>query len=140
MNDRQFTILCSLITFILSLFSSLLIKAYDNSKAKKKQKYNEFYREFYIIWNKIHQGRAYDFTDLKKADRESVVDFLLEHYYYASKKLQILIYELKTARLDNNSNNNSENKRICNQCYREIIGYMTDKEQKYRKKYNNINY
>lgn len=87
MNDRQFTILCSLITFILSLFSSLLIKAYDNSKAKKKQKYNEFYREFYIIWNKIHQGRAYDFTDLKKADRESVVDFLLEHYYYASKKL-----------------------------------------------------
>ncbi|HIS90660.1 MAG TPA: hypothetical protein IAC20_03245 [Candidatus Faecisoma merdavium] len=140
MNDRQFTILCSLITFILSLFSSLLIKAYDNSKAKKKQKYNEFYREFYIIWNKIHQGRAYDFTDLKKADRESVVDFLLEHYYYASKKLQILIYELKTARLDNFGNNNSENKRICNQCYREIIGYMTDKEQKYRKKYNNINY
>ena len=140
MNDRQFTILCSLITFILSLFSSLLIKAYDNSKAKKKQKYNEFYREFYIIWNKIHQGRAYDFTDLKKADRESVVDFLFEHYYYASKKLQILIYELKTARLDNFGNNNSENKRICNQCYREIIGYMTDKEQKYRKKYNNINY
>ena len=140
MNDRQFTILCSLITFILSLFSSLLIKSYDNSKAKKKQKYNEFYREFYIIWNKIHQGRAYDFTDLKKADRESVVDFLLEHYYYASKKLQILIYELKTARLDNFGNNNSENKRICNQCYREIIGYMTDKEQKYRKKYNNINY
>ena len=140
MNDRQFTILCSLITFILSLFSSLLIKAYDNSKAKKKQKYNEFYREFYIIWNKIHQGRAYDFTDLKKADRESVVDFLLEHYYYASKKLQILIYELKTARLDNFGNNNSENKRICNQCYREIIGYMTDKEQKYRKKHNNINY
>lgn len=140
MNDRQFTILCSLITFILSLFSSLLIKAYDNSKAKKKQKYNEFYREFYIIWNKIHQGRAYDFTDLKKADRESIVDFLLEHYYYASKKLQILIYELKTARLDNFGNNNSENKRICNQCYREIIGYMTDKEQKYRKKYNNINY
>ena len=140
MNDRQFTILCSLITFILSLFSSLLIRMYDNSKAKKKQKYNEFYREFYIIWNKIHQGRAYDFTDLKKADRESVVDFLLEHYYYASKKLQILIYELKTARLDNFGNNNSENKRICNQCYREIIGYMTDKEQKYRKKYNNINY
>ena len=58
----------------------------------------------------------------------------------ASKKLQILIYELKTARLDNFGNNNSENKRICNQCYREIIGYMTDKEQKYRKKYNNINY
>ena len=110
MNDRQFTILCSLITFILSLLSSLLIKIYDNSKAKKKQKYNEFYREFYIIWNKIHQGRAYDFTDLKKADRESVVDFLLEHYYYASKKLQILIYELKTARLDNFGNNNSENK------------------------------
>lgn len=82
MNDRQFTILCSLITFILSLLSSLLIKIYDNSKAKKKQKYNEFY----IIWNKIHQGRAYDFTDLKKADRERVVDFLLEYYYYASKK------------------------------------------------------
>ena len=140
MNDRQFTILCSLITFILSLFSSLLIKAYDNSKAKKKQKYNEFYREFYIIWNKIHQGRAYDFTALKKSNKKSVVDFLLEHYYYASKKLQILIYELKTARLDNFGNNNSENKRICNQCYREIIGYMTDKEQKYRKKYNNINY
>ena len=140
MNDRQFTILCSLITFILSLFSSISFKKYNNSKAKKKQKYNEFYREFYIIWNKIHQGRAYDFTDLKKADRESVVDFLLEHYYYASKKLQILIYELKTARLDNFGNNNSENKRICNQCYREIIGYMTDKEQKYRKKYNNINY
>lgn len=140
MNDRQFTVLCSLITFILSLLSSLLIKIYDNSKAKKKQKYNEFYKEFYIIWNKIHQGRAYDFTDLKKADRERVVDFLLEYYYYASKKLQILIYELKTNRLDNFDNNNSKNKQICNQCYREIIGYMIDKEQKYRKKYNNINY
>ena len=140
MNDRQFTILCSLITFILSLLSSLLIKIYDNSKAKKKQKYNEFYKEFYIIWNKIHQGRAYDFTDLKKADRKRVVDFLLEYYYYASKKLQILIYELKTNRLDNFDNNNSKNKQICNQFYREIIGYMIDKDQKYRKKYNNINY
>lgn len=140
MNDRQFTILCSLITFLLSLLSSWLIKIYDNNKSKKKQKYNEFYREFYIIWNKIHQGRAYDFTDLKKVDREKAVDFLLEHYYYASKKLQNLIYELKTNRLDNFCNNNSENKRICNQCYREIINYMIDKEQKYRKKYNNINY
>ena len=91
MNDRQFTILCSLITFLLSLLSSWLIKIYDNNKSKKKQKYNEFYREFYIIWNKIHQGRAYDFTDLKKVDREKVVDFLLEHYYCASKKLQNLI-------------------------------------------------
>ena len=41
---------------------------------------------------------------------------------------------------NNFCNNNSENKRICNQCYKEIIDYMTDKEQKYRKKYNNINY
>lgn len=140
MNDRQFTILCSLITFLLSLLSSWLIKIYDNNKSKKRQKYNEFYREFYIIWNKIHQGRAYDFTDLKKVDREKVVDFFLEHYYYASKKLQNLIYELKTNRLDNFCNNNSENKQICNQCYREIINYVIDKEQKYRKKYNNINY
>lgn len=140
MNDRQFTIFCSLITFFLSLLSSWLIKIYDNSNSKKKQKYNEFYRGFFILWNKIHQGRAYDFSDLKRVDRERIIDFLLEHYYYASNKLQKLIYELKTNRLDNFDNNNRENKRICDQCYIEIIKYMIKKEQKYRKKYNNVNY
>lgn len=66
MTDRKFTILCSLVTFFLSLISSWLIKIYDNSKKKKETKYNEFYRNFYIIWNKIHQGKALNFIDLKK--------------------------------------------------------------------------
>lgn len=140
MTDRQFTILCSLITFILSLLSSWLIKIYDNNKSKKERKYNEFYREFYVIWNKIHQGRAFEFSDLKKVDRERIVDFLLEHYYYAPKNLQNLIYELKTNRLDNFGNNNKDNKQRCNECYREIIDYMIEREQKHRKKYNNVNY
>ena len=140
MTDRQFTILCSFITFILSLISSWIIKKYDNNKTKKQRKYNGFYRNFYILWNKIHQGRAFDFTDLKKEDREKIVDFLLEHYNYASNNLQQLIYELKTNRLDNFDNNNKDNKQRCNECYRKIIDYMIKREQKYRKKYNNINY
>lgn len=140
MTDRQFTILCSLITFILSILSSWIIKIYDNNKSNKERKYNEFYREFYIVWNKIHQGRAYDFSDLETAEREKIVDFLLEHYYYAPKILQNLIYELKTNRLDNFDNNNKDNKQRCNECYRKIIDYMIEREKKYRKKYNNLNY
>ena len=140
MNDRQFTILCSFITFVLSLLSSWLIKIHDNNKLKKERKYNEFYREFYIVWNKIHQGRALEFSNLKKVDRERIVNFLLEHYYYAPKKLQNLIYELKTNRLDNFDNNDERNKKRFNECYREIIDYMIEREQKHRKKYNNINY
>ncbi len=140
MTDRQFTILCSLITFILSLISSWIIKIYDNNKLRKEKKYNEFYRNFYIIWNKIHQGRALDFTVLKKEDREKIVNFLLEHYNYVPNNLQHLIYELKTNRLDNFNNDNKDNKQRCNECYSKIIGYMIKREQKYRKKYNNVNY
>lgn len=49
MTDRQFTILCSLITFILSLISSWIIKIYDNNKSRKERKYNEFYKNFILF-------------------------------------------------------------------------------------------
>lgn len=140
MTDNQFTILCCLITFSLNLLHTWLIGEYNNSKTKKQQKYYEFYKNFYVIWNETHQGRAFEFTDLKKSDRQRIINFLLEHYYYASEELQMLIYELKTNQLNNFDNGNEENKKSCNECYRKIIDYMLEKEQKYRKKYNSLNY
>jgi hypothetical protein len=106
----------------------------------KEKKYNEFYKEFYILWNKIHQGRAFNFINLSLTDREKIIDFLLENYNYASVELQKMIYELKTNRLNNFDSNNKINIEICNQCYNNIIEYMVEKEQKYRKKYNNLKF
>ena len=140
MTDKCFAILCSFIGFILSILASLIIEKCNNYKLKKERKYSEFYRDFYIFWNKIHQGRAYDFVDLKMRDREKIVSFLLEHYYYAPSELQTLIYELKTNRLDNFNNNDENSKKVCNESYRKIIDYMVERENKYRKKYNNLNY
>lgn len=64
----------------------------------------------------------------------------MEHYNYVPNNLQHLIYELKTNRLDNFNNDNKDNKQRCNECYSKIICYMIKREQKYRKKYNNVNY
>lgn len=140
MNDRTFTILCCFITFILSLLSSVIIRMYDNSKLKKERKYNEFYREFYILWNKIHQGRAFDFTDLTEPDRERLIDFFLENYCYAPSEIQDLVYELKTSRFNDFNNGDEICKKRCNECYRKILDYMVVKEQRYRAKYNKVNY
>lgn len=140
MNDKAFTICCSFITFTLSLLSSYIMVKINHGRKLKEEKYNDFYKKFYILWDKIHQGRAFDFFDLEFSDRERIIDFLLENYNYAPQELQELIYELKTNRLDNYDSNNKDNIEKCNYCYRKILEYMVNKEEKHRKKFVNIKF
>lgn len=123
---------CCFITFMFSLCSSYILRKYETSKNKKEKKYYEFYKEFHVLFTKIHKGRALDFSDLSVEEQERIIVFLQENYNYASNFLQKLIYELVTS-----YENNEEG---CNFCYRSIIEYMITKENKHRKKYNNINY
>lgn len=140
MDDKIFSLLCALVSFLLSLISSVIIRKLDYNKRLKEEKYKFFYKQFYVLWNNIHQGRAYDFSDLKKYDRENIVDFLLENYNYAPEGIQDLIYSLKTNRLDDFDNNDKQNIERCNDCYNKIIEYMINKETKHRKKYSKVNY
>lgn len=49
--------------------------------------------------------KIYDNSKVKKEKKQQI--FLLEHSYYAPRKLQDLIYELKTSRLNNFDNNSN---------------------------------
>ena len=91
-KEQLFTLVCCIITFVLSLLSSIILDKMNSSKKKKYEKYNYFYKEFYKLWNKIHKGRAFDFTDLKLSNRKLIIDFFIENYNYISKELQEYIY------------------------------------------------
>lgn len=137
MNERTFTIICCVITFFLSLLSSWLIKKYEYNKVRKENKYKEFYKKFYILWDSIHKGKALEFSDLKSNDRNKIVDFFMNNYNYISEELEEMIYELKTR---NSTKIDKDDIKICNKCYNLITDFMITKELKYRKKYNKINY
>lgn len=139
-KEQIYTLVCCIITFILSLLSSIILDKIASSKKKKYEKYNYFYKEFYKLWGKIHKGRAFAFTDLKLSDKKLIIDFFIENYNYVSKELQELIYVLKTTSLNDPNFNNEENKEICNEYYNKIINYMITKENEYRSHYNNIKY
>lgn len=140
MEERVFSILCAFISFIFSVTASIIIEKYIFRKNLKSEKYKEFYKQFSVIWDKIHQGRALDFYDLEESDRETIVYFLLENSYYAPDRLYEYIYQLKTSRLNNFDNLNDYNIEMCNDAYRKICIFMLNKEEKYRKKYTNIKY
>ena len=137
MSPKTFTIFCSIISFALSLLASQIMSIVQNNRKLKEEKYNNFYKKFYILWNKIHKGQAFDFYDLKHSEREKIVNFLIDNYNYLPKEIEMYTYELKTNRLDNFNNNDIESINTCNKCYKKIIEFMIDKEQKSRKKFTN---
>lgn len=103
-----------------------------------EEKYHRFYRDFYVMWDRIHQGRAFDFMDLDFSSQEKIVEFFITNYHYAPKKIRGSIYELKTTRLSDLEDIATRD--TCNLCYRCLVDFMLKKEAKYRSKFINTRF
>lgn len=135
MSERQFTILCTFIGFLFSLLGSFLIYKYQDKRNRRKDCYSNFYLSFCLLYNKIHQGRAFDFYDLTHEQQEKILDLLIENSRYADKALNDKIYILQCSRHNNFDNDDKSNIQSANQAYREIVEIISNKESKLRSKY-----
>ena len=120
-QNEIFIILISTgISTIFSIISSLILLKIEFSKNRKKEKFDEYYASFYTLWDTIHQGRAYDFSDLSCIQQEKIIEFFIKTNRYQDKEVRNLVYELKTSRLDNFDNCSLQNIDSCNKTYREL--------------------
>lgn len=135
MSDRCFTIVCCVISFLLSLLASAIAYKAKDITTIKREKYFNFYYPFYTLWDSIHQARAFNFSDLDKEDQDRIMGFLIEHSPYADAKLDEQIYILKSSRHENFYNMDIQSIEAANQAYNQIIDIMIDSENSLRKKY-----
>lgn len=135
MSDRCFTIVCCVISFLLSLLASAIAYKAKDITTIKREKYFNFYYPFYTLWDSIHQARAFNFSNLNREDQEKIITFLIEHSPYADTKLNEQIYILKCSRLENFHNMDIQSIEAANQAYNQIIDIMIDRENSLRKKY-----
>lgn len=135
MSERNFTIFCSFLSFVFSLLCSFLLQKYKENKLRTTETYNKLYYNFSILIDKIHQGRAFDFSDLSQLEQSEIIDFLIGARPYANSYLQDRIYTLKCSRHNNFNNNDANCKNEANLAYREITEYIINCEKKQRNKY-----
>ncbi len=135
MEERIFTIVCSITSFIVSTIVTIVTYKINTSLTQKREKYTSFYYPFYVLFDSIHQGKALNFSHLEKEEQEKIVRFLIEHGPYADNELQNEIYILKTSRLDDFNNNDTSNIYAADNAYNKILEIMTTKEAKLRYKY-----
>ncbi len=130
-NYYVFTILCCFITFLFSQLSNKI----NNKKESEKETFINFYNAFETLWDQIHQGRAFNYSDLSLKDQERIVYFFIENKRYATKEINDYIYVLKTCRLNNFNNNDPEFIKECDDAYNKLIDMMVNKFDKLKKKY-----
>lgn len=53
-----------LISGAVSVITYIILIKFEFNKKEKEEKFKRFYNKFYVLRDVIHQGRAYDFTDL----------------------------------------------------------------------------
>lgn len=135
MTEKCFTIICSVISFLLSLLASAISYKIKHTATVKREKYFNFYYPFCILRDGIHQAQAFDFSDLPHDDREKIMSFLIEHGPYADAELSEQIYTLKCSRLDNFNDMDVHSVEAANRAYNIISDIMADKEKSLRKKY-----
>ncbi len=135
MSDRYFTVVCCVISFLLSLLASAIAYKAKDMTTIKREKYFNFYYPFYTLWDSIHQARAFNFSDLDKEDQDKIMGFLIEHSPYADAKLDEQIYILKSSRHENFYNMDNGSIQEANKAYNQIIDIMIDRENSLRKKY-----
>ncbi len=125
------------ITTIFSIVSSCIVSIITTkmqlNKNIKKEKMDNYYARFHSIWDEIHRGRAYNFSDLKKEEQERIINFFIETNKYQDKKVRNLVYELKTNNLNNFDNLSEKNIKTCNEAYNKLTELIIDK---YYKKIN----
>lgn len=130
-NYYVFTVLCCFITFLFSQLSNKI----SNKSESKKQNFINFYNDFEIMWDQIHQGRAFNYSDLSLDDQNRIINFFIKNKRYATKKINKYIYILKTCRLDNFNNNDFEYVKACDDAYNKLTEIMVNKFNKLKKKY-----
>lgn len=135
MDDKVFSILCAVFSFLLSLVGSYAIYKIQKIKTREENAYFSFYYAFFVIWNSIHQGRAFNYYDLNQDEQKKISDFLFENELYADKELRDLIYELKCNQLNNFDDNDKTNILYANKAYNQIVDIILKREEKLRKKY-----
>lgn len=99
-------------------------------KNAKREKFDNYYARFHSIWDNIHRGCAYDFSDLSEENREKIIEFFIETDRYQDEKIRDLVYELKTSSLNNFDNQSEENIKVCNTSYNKLTDIIIDQYDK----------
>lgn len=100
------------------------------SKNAKREKLDNYYARFHNIWDKIHRGCAYDFSDLSEENREKIIEFFIETDRYQDKEIRDLVYELKTSSLNNFDGQSEENIKACNTSYNKLTDIIINQYDK----------
>jgi hypothetical protein len=135
MSDRTFTIVCSLISLALSTIITAISHKIIETRTSNIEKYKSFYYPFSTLVDHIHQGRAYNFTDLSNENQEKIIHFLIDNGPYVNSDLKSDVYILKCSHHDNYEDFKQYNMDCANQAYNNIVNYMQNKETKLRKRY-----
>lgn len=123
MNKQEIiTIIISAgISTFFSVIASIIVLKIELNKKREKEIWDNYYVRFHNIWDKIHQGCAYNFSDLDIDQQEEIIEFLIETDRYQDNKIRELVYELKTSRLNNFDSYSEVNITTCNNTYNAIV-------------------
>lgn len=80
--------------FIGAVIGALFTIGYEEYKRNESyyyKMYNELYNKFYIARNRIHKGRAYNFSDLSEEQRYQIIKILEENIQYSGVELNKII-------------------------------------------------
>lgn len=115
--EIYFGIFTLIVSSILSGIVSLIVSKIEINRNNKKEIFERFYKKYYVLIDSIHQGCAYNFTDLSYEQQEKIISLLIETDCYQNQKMSDMVYELKTNRLNNFDNMNEFNINKCNELY-----------------------
>ena len=123
------------VSAILSGIVSLVVTKIEINRNNKKEVFEKFYNRFNVLRDKIHQGCAYDFSDLSYENQEKIISVLIETNCYQTNEIAELAYELKTGRLNNFNNMDKQNIQRCNDIYNLISEKIDNEYFKYISKH-----
>lgn len=131
------TILNIVGTAILTALLEYIVNLKKEQSLEKRRKY-DVYREYYVLWDNIFRGRAFNFSNLSKKNQNKIINFLISKETYFDREINDLIYRLKTNYLDNFDHNSKNNIEECDKCFKKLNEILVDRGFKHRK--NTINY
>lgn len=134
-GEIWFGIITMVVSAILSGIVSLVVTKIEINRNNKKEVFEKFYNRFNVLRDKIHQGCAYDFSDLSYENQEKIISVLIETNCYQTNEIAELAYELKTGRLNNFNNMDKQNIQRCNDIYNLISEKIDNEYFKYISKH-----
>lgn len=123
-------IITVIISFVGSFLISLLTIKYKLYRKGKEDKEENYYNRFRTIWDNIHRGRAYNFINLNGDEQERIIRFFIDTNKYQNEEEKMLVYELKTAHLNDFNNRNRHNIDTANEAYRRLIDLLVNQNHR----------